>query len=233
MIFPENHNTCLEPSEPINQKSYCETVSDKIKDAYGKTKSFAKGKPIIFGLICLGCISLLIITIAVPIALSKNKKNSNPVNSPSQDPVILASYFAQDACSNDKYSDECLYQKMIAKKSEYPEGMPWTNDNFYAWKGGIYSGGYGCAGFAFMLSDVCFGDIKATQLKPCPSQYKVGDVVRINNDTHFVIILKIDSATKIITIAEGNYNSAIHWGRTFTTQNLGNTCNYILRRNPK
>ena len=229
MLSPEIYHTRLEPSEPINQKSCCETVSDKIKDAYENAKSFAKKKPIIFGLICLGCISLLIITIAVPIALSKNKKNSNPIKeSPSQDPVNLG----QDACSNGIYSDACLYQKMIAKQSEYPEGMSWTNSNFYAWNGGIYSGGYGCAGFAFMLSDVCFGDIKATQLKPCPSQYKVGDVVRINNDTHFVIILKIDSSTNIITIAEGNYNSAIHWGRTFTKQNLANTCNYILRRNP-
>ena len=106
-----------------------------------------------------------------------------------------------------------------------------TIDNYYIWKGGIYSCGYGCAGFAFMLSDVCFGEIKATQLKPFPSKYKVGDVVRINNDTHFVIIIKIDSTKNVITIAEGNYGKAIHWGRTFTTQNLGNICNYILRRN--
>ena len=31
MIFPKNYNTRLQPSEPINQKSCCETVSDKIK----------------------------------------------------------------------------------------------------------------------------------------------------------------------------------------------------------
>ena len=121
---------------------------------------------------------------------------------------------------------------MIAKQSEYPEGMPWTNDNYYAWKGGIYGGGYGCAGFAFMLSDACFGDIKAQKWEPCPSTYKVGDVVRINSDTHSVIILKIESSTSIITIAEGNFNSAIHWGREFTVQDMSNTCNYVLRRNP-
>ena len=48
---------------------------------------------------------------------------------------------------------------MIAKKADYPEGMPWTNDDTYAWKGGIYSSGGGCTGFAFMLSDACFGNI--------------------------------------------------------------------------
>ena len=215
MIFPKTYNNRLQQSEPINQKSCCETVSDKIKNLYRSTKSFAKGKPIVFGLICFGCIAFLIIIIAVPVVLSKKKSKED-----------------QGACSKNAYSDECLYEKMIAKQSEYPEGMPWTNSNYYAWKGGIFSGGGGCAGFAFMLSDVCFGNIKAQQLKPCPSQYKVGDVVRVDNDNHSVIIIKIDLSSNIITIAEGNYNSKIHWGRTYTGQAMGNTCNYILRRNP-
>lgn len=42
------------------------------------------------------------------------------------------------------------YTAMMALKDDYPEGMRWTNDNFYEWKGGIYYGGYGCAGFAFL-----------------------------------------------------------------------------------
>ena len=122
---------------------------------------------------------------------------------------------------------------MIAKQSEYPEGMHWNNDNCYDWKGdGGYYRGCGCAGFAFMLSDVCFGTIKATKVEPCPSSFKVGDVVRINGDSHFVIILKIDTSKSQITIAEGNYNKSIHWGRTYTIQGLKNTCNYVLRRNP-
>ena len=37
-----------------------------------------------------------------------------------------------------------VYQTMIAMKASYPEGMPWTNNDFYAWKGGgQYYGGYG------------------------------------------------------------------------------------------
>ena len=62
--------------------------------------------------------------------------------------------------------------------------------------------------------------------------YKVGDVVRINNDQHSVIILKIDSSMEQITIAEGNYGETIHWGRTFKFQSMNSVCNYILRRNP-
>ena len=199
-----------------NKKSCCQKALDKIKDMLSSIKSFAKTKPIIFGLICFGIIAVIVVIIAVPVALSKNDdEDSGP-------------------CSKNAYSDECLYEKMISKQNEYPEGMRWTNENFYAWKGGIFSGGYGCAWFAFMLSDVCFGDIKAQQIQPCPNTYKVGDVVRINNDTHFVIILKIESSTSesIITIAEGNFNSAIHWGRKFTLQGMSGSCNYVLRRNP-
>ena len=120
---------------------------------------------------------------------------------------------------------------MMAMKSQYPEGMPWTNDNCYNWKGGNVIG-CGCAGFAIILSDACFGEIKAKQIKPCSGEYKVGDIVRINNDGHSVIILKTESSLNKITIAEGNYNSKIHWGRTFTYENLQNACYYIYRRTP-
>ena len=200
-----------------NKKSCCQKALDKIKDMLSSIKSFAKTKPIIFGLICFGIIAVIVVIIAVPVALSKNDdEDSGP-------------------CSKNAYSDECLYEKMIAKQSEYPEGMHWNNDNCYDWKGGGgYGRGCGCAGFAFMLSDVCFGTIKATKVEPCPSSFKVGDVVRINDNTHSVIILKIESSTSesIITIAEGNFGSAIHWGRKFTLQDMSDSCNYVLRRNP-
>ena len=190
-----------------NDKSCVSNTSDRIK-------SFAKEKPLMFGLICFGILALIIIIIAVPIAISNKNSDSGP-------------------CSKNAYSDECLYEKMIAKQSEYPEGMHWNNDNCYDWKGGGgYGRGCGCAGFAFILSDVCFGDIKARQIQPCPNIYKVGDIVRINNDQHSVIILKIDSSMEQITIAEGNYGETIHWGRTFKFQSMNSVCNYILRRNP-
>ena len=194
-----------------NKKSCCQKALDKIKDMLSSIKSFAKTKPIIFGLICFGIIAVIVVIIAVPVALSKN----------------------EGPCSKNAYSDECLYEKMIAKQSEYPEGMHQNNDNCYDWKGGGgYGRGCGCAGFAFMLSDTCFGDIKSNKIQPCQNEYKVGDVVRINNDQHSVIILKIDSSMEQITIAEGNYGETIHWGRTFKFQSMKSVCNYILRRNP-
>jgi hypothetical protein len=121
------------------------------------------------------------------------------------------------------------YEKMIALKEQYPEGMTWTNDNFYAWQGGIYSGGYGCVGFAFILSDTAFGSLPARKHTDFDN-IQVGDIIRVNNDTHSVVILSIDE-TKV-TLAEGNYNSSIHWGRVLTLEQLKAAGDYIMTRYP-
>ena len=112
---------------------------------------------------------------------------------------------------------DSIYQAMVAQKAVFPEGMHWDNSNFYAWHGGIYSGGYGCAGFAFALSDAAFGNAPA-RMHYDPGAVKVGDIVRMNNDTHSVIVLEVNSDHVII--AEGNYNSSIHWGRKISKAEL-------------
>lgn len=122
------------------------------------------------------------------------------------------------------------YERMIALKSKYPEGMTWTNSNSYAWKGGIFSVGYGCAGFAFLLSDAAFGDLPARMVRTIDySSLKVGDILRVNNNSHSVIILKIEASG--VTLAEGNYNSSIHWGRVLTKAQVLQS-DYVLTRYP-
>lgn len=120
-----------------------------------------------------------------------------------------------------------IYDKMIAQKANFPEGMTWTNDNFYAWRGGIYSGGYGCAGFAFAVSDAAFGDVKAV-MHTDYGNIRVGDILRVDNDTHSVIVLEVKADSVIV--AEGNYNGAIHWGREIPKSNLAGEGCYIMTR---
>jgi len=62
-------------------------------------------------------------------------------------------------------TEEETYKKLIALKTKYPEGISWMIDNQYAWKGGIYTGGIGCAGLAFRLSDEAFGNLPARMIK--------------------------------------------------------------------
>lgn len=112
-------------------------------------------------------------------------------------------------------------------KEVYPEGMHWTNDNYYAWNGGIYSGGYGCAGFAFALSDAAFGDAKAV-IHTDYDNVRVGDILRVDNDTHSVIVLEVKEAS--VVVAEGNYNGSVHWGREIPKSKImGEGC-YIMTR---
>ena len=128
-------------------------------------------------------------------------------------------------------SEIAMYERIIALKEQYPEGMKWTNDDYYQWKGGVYTGGYGCMGFAFLLSDAAFGNLPARKHYDF-NNLRIGDVLRINDDTHSVIIIGIDE--KNITIAEGNYNYLyIHWGRKFTIEEVKNIGDYILTRYPK
>ena len=176
-----------------------------VKNDYNKMESYAKIMPMIFGIISFSILVVILIIIITVVLLTTD-----------------------DICKN-KYSNECLYSKMIMQKKDYPEGKRWTNDNCYSSK--YLGGGCGCAGFAYLLSDVCFGSIKTNRITDC-STFKVGDVVRVNGNTHSVIILKIDYKTNIITIAEGNYGGTIHWGRTFKISSLQGNCDYIHRRNP-
>lgn len=136
---------------------------------------------------------------------------------------------AQTTAAN-PYDPQTLYNIMISFSSSYPEGMRYTNADYYQWRGGIYRGGYGCAGFAFMLSDACFGDLPARKVYDVNS-IRVGDVVRVNNDAHSVIVLKIENG--VYTVAEANYNSSVHWGRTFTYAQMCNVFTYNMTRYPQ
>lgn len=76
--------------------------------------------------------------------------------------TVTIQAIAQDGSNqNAKYIVEIYIprEEALAKfHSKYPAGTPWGNNNYYAWShSGLYSGGYGCAGFAFMESDALFG----------------------------------------------------------------------------
>ena len=110
--------------------------------------------------------------------------------------------------------------------------MPWTNDMTYVSKsiipGVVYTGG-GCAAFAFELSDAAFGDLPAREHHSI-SDIRVGDIIRVKNDTHSVIVLEVHSDGVIV--AEGNYNYSVHWGRFISNSELGETLTYIWTRYP-
>ena len=94
-------------------------------------------------------------------------------------------------------------QRYYALKSEYPEGMRWTNDNFYR-SDATSQGGYGCEGFALICSDAAFGELPVSSRHSNFDAIRVGDLLRINNDTHTVVVLEKRDNSVVVT--EGNFN---------------------------
>ena len=124
-------------------------------------------------------------------------------------------------------TDESVYNAMMAMQTAYPEGMHWTNDDYYDWNGQTNYRGYGCAGFAFLLSDAAFGKLPARKLQVNYDALRPGDILRINSNTHSVIILQVFS--DYVVVAEGNYNSSIHWGRTLSRSDV-EASDYVFTR---
>lgn len=124
-------------------------------------------------------------------------------------------------------TEQEAYNRMVALKSTYPNGMPWTNDNYY--RSDVLGGGYGCAAFSFVLSDAAFGSNPATYYDVLDwSQVRVGDILRINGNTHSVVVLAVNANS--VTVAEGNINSSIFWGRTISKSSIASGFTYGVTR---
>lgn len=140
---------------------------------------------------------------------------------------LSVTVFAAEKCP----TEEEVYQAIIALKEDYPEGMPWTNENAYTWKGGIFNTGFGCAGFAFICSDAAFGNLPTRMIEDVTiKDIRVGDILRINGNTHSVVALEIYD--DYIVVTEGNYNFSIHWGRVLSAEEVAE-CDYIMTRYPE
>lgn len=142
-----------------------------------------------------------------------------------------------------------VYESMIALKEQdaYKEGTPWTNecpypnaDGDYHWKGGPLDGynisAVGCVAFTFILSDAAFGSLPARMYAAGGFQYediKPGDILRVSNDAHTVIVLEVNEAGVIVAegnISTGDHKGKVHWGRAISKgEVMSNTSHYITR----
>ncbi len=125
---------------------------------------------------------------------------------------------------------QSVYNTLISFKNKYPEGTSWGKDKYYSWKGGIYTGGYSCAAFAFMLSDAAFGNLPARTTNTfSPSTVRVGDIIHYNN--HFFVVLEIQNNGFIA--AEGNVNGKVMWGRLITNNEIKAAFTQHITRYPQ
>lgn len=135
------------------------------------------------------------------------------------------------------------YSAMIALKEQdmYKEGTEWTDyipyndNNLYRWKGGPINGknivAVGCVAFAFSLSDAAFGSLPARTPGYSFENVKVGDILRMNTDTHTVIVLEVNEAG--VVVAEGNLSGKVHWGRAISKEELQRDVSTYITRYPE
>ncbi len=155
------------------------------------------------------------------------------------DEILSSDELSPDAASVPYTEDEAeILKRMLAMQAEYPEGRRWTNNDKYEWKYTYYPAGSdwpyssylggGCVAFAMILSDAAFGSIPAYEYRNVVyDKLRTGDILRINNDTHSVIILQKNEDN--VVIAEGNYGSSIHWGRVLSRKAVEAADYYVTR----
>lgn len=124
-----------------------------------------------------------------------------------------------------------VYNTLISFKSVYPEGLSWTNENrsyksYTVCPEYEYFEGKGCSAFALELSDAAFGGLPRREHYDV-SAIRVGDIIRLDGN-HSVIVLEVRDSG--VVIAEGNYNSSVHWERELTYDEIRSSLTYIWTR---
>ena len=130
-----------------------------------------------------------------------------------------------------------VYNRLISRKTEvgYTEGTPWTNANKYVntvtfdgYPKGCYTG---IACFAFMMDMMEYASNYEYPIRIVKGSYdnlpkiRVGDGLRMNNNGHSVVVLEV-SGTNVI-VAEGNFNSSVHWGRKINLADSNEGFTYV------
>ncbi len=114
-------------------------------------------------------------------------------------------------------TEDMAYQRLLALRESYPEGMSWTMANgYYLYRGTGCNYGAECAGYAYIINDAIFGTNPNARVITTynPSNFHVGDIVRYitgYGSGHSVVVMQVTEDGIIVT--EGNFAGTVHWGR--------------------
>ena len=101
-------------------------------------------------------------------------------------------------------------------ENAYPTGTKWTNNYYYECQNkDIYRGGYGCAGFAYMLSDAIYKNAH-TIMTDDVYQIVPYSVVELYGNQHTAFVLSVNKEAGEICVCEANVNGTIVWGSFYS-----------------
>ena len=128
-----------------------------------------------------------------------------------------------------------IQEKFAAFKKKYPEGTSWADKkeykSKYKYEGYDIFTGYGCVAFSMELQEYITEGRYEIRKVVCTSDnlpvLHIGDAVRVDNDSHTVVITKVEADGHTVSVAEGNIGSAVSWKRTLDLSDPSNGVSYI------
>ena len=153
--------------------------------------------------------------------------------------LIMASVSILTSLAQTPLNETDVYNRIMERQSMegYTEGTPWDNSHIY-WNtveyDGYPAGCYGAGGcFAFMMDMMEYASNYEYPIRVIKGTYDnlpklhIGDGVRVNNNSHSVLIIGINEDGHTVTVAEGNFNSSVHWGRVIDLADPNNGFTYL------
>ena len=137
--------------------------------------------------------------------------------------LVLMMVCCLPSMSQTQLDESTVLERIMQRKkiAGYREGTPWTDSNIYVntveyagYPPGCFTG-YACYGF--MMNMMEYASNYEYPIRIIEGNWNhlpeihVGDGVRVNNDSHSVVVLERDG--DVITVVEGNWNHSVHWGR--------------------
>ena len=153
--------------------------------------------------------------------------------------VMMACVSILTSLAQTPLNETDVYNRIMGRKTMngYTEGTPWDNSHKYfntvefdGYPAGCY-GGAGC--FAFMMDMMEYASNYEYPIRLIYGSYdnlpkiRIGDGIRLNNNTHSVVVIGVNDDGHTVTVAEGNFNSSVHWGRVIDLANSKNGFNYV------
>ena len=159
--------------------------------------------------------------------------------------LVMASVSILTSLAQTPLNETDVYNRIMERQymAGYSEGTPWTNDipysrddpylnhvEFDGWPAGCY-GGAGC--FGFMMDMMEYASNYEYPIRLIYGTYdnlpeiRVGDGIRLDNNGHSVVVLEVHPDGHTVTVAEGNFNSTVHWGRIIDLADPNNGFYYL------
>lgn len=165
-----------------------------------------------------------------PSATPSPEPSATPTPEPTATPAPQPTSQITTLANGMPITEENVYNIIIGLKSQYPDRTPYDNDQYYD-SNALFERGYGCHGFALICSDAAFGNLPISAKHSNFDLIKVGDFLRVDHDTHTVVVLQKMASSVIVAEANMHFNNdpqgVVYWGREITRAAL-EAGNYVV-----